>query len=180
MVCPRCLRAVEYLLRELNIPFDQLQLGSVRVLRFLEDSEKDTLSNRLNELGFEVLQDRDLQKVERIKNHLRKVVADDDIPTSFTLTRFLADAIKEDYSSLSYLFSSMEGITIEKYFIHLKIEKVKEWLFYGDRNLSEASYALGYSSVQHLSSQFKKITGMTPSEYKSLRNKPRHHLDTLA
>lgn len=180
MVCPRCLRAVENLLRELNLPFDQLQLGSVRVLRSLDGPEKETFRHGLKELGFEVLQDRDVQKVEKIKNLLRKVVAEEDIPTSFTLTRFLAEAMKEDYSCLSFLFSSMEEVTIEKYFIHLKIEKVKEWLFYGERNLSEASYALGYSSVQHLSSQFKKITGMTPSEYKSLRDKPRHHLDSLS
>ena len=179
MVCPRCILAVESILDDLQIQFDTVQLGSVYLKEHITVTTQHALSAKLMKLGFELLQDKDVQRVEKIKNLLLEVISGEDVPGDFALTKFLAKEMKEDYSSISHLFSSMQGVTIEKYYINLKIEKVKEWLCYGDLNLSEASYKLGYSSVQHLSAQFKKTTGMTPSQYKMHPDKPRHSLDQL-
>jgi AraC family transcriptional regulator len=179
MVCPRCILAVQSILNEMNIQFINVRLGAVQLKNPLTQATLHLLTAELEKLGFAVLQDKDVQRIEKIKNLLVEVVAGEDIPDAFALTRFITTTMNEEYTTLSHLFSSLEGITIEKYFINLKIEKVKEWLFYGELNLSEASYRLGYSSVQHLSAQFKKTTGMTPSEYKQLRDKPRHPLDKL-
>ena len=179
MVCPRCILAVENILGELNIQFERVNLGTAFLKDAIEIAVQDALSSKLEKLGFELLLDKDVQLIEEIKNSLTEIVSTEEIPESFTLTRFLADRLDEEYTSLSHLFSSLEGITIERFFINLKIEKVKEWLSYGELNVSEASFKLGYSSVQHLSSQFKKTTGMTPSQYKRLQEKPRHSLDQL-
>ncbi len=179
MVCPRCILAVKNIFAELSIPYDHVHLGTVHVSASLEPSTQLLLSSKLESFGFELLLDRDVQKIEKIKNALTQVISAGDVPESFALTRYLAETMEGEYTQLSHLFSSLEGITIEKFYINLKIEKVKEWLSYGELNLSEASFKLGYSSVQHLSAQFKKTTGMTPSQYKSLRNKPRHSLDQL-
>ncbi|EIM74854.1 AraC family transcriptional regulator [Nitritalea halalkaliphila LW7] len=116
--------------------------------------------------GFERLKDKEAIKIERIKTFLRNIVQQEEIPSGFHLTEKLSSYMGEDYSALSQLFSSLEGMTLEKYFIGLKIERVKELLFYEERTLSELAYLLDYSSVQHLSAQFKKVTGMTPSAYK--------------
>jgi len=179
MVCPRCILAVENILGELNIQSDRVYLGRTNLKQPLEPSIQLALSAKLEKLGFELILDKDVQKIEKIKNTLNGIVSANEVPESFALTRFLAETMGEEYTSISHLFSSLEGITIEKYFINLKIEKVKEWLSYGELNLSEASFKLGYSSVQHLSAQFKKTTGMTPSQYKQLRYKPRHAIDQL-
>lgn len=179
MVCPRCIFAVKSILGELEIEFNHVQLGSVQLVYPIAASSQLSLSAKLKKVGFELLHDRDIQLVEKIKNKLMEVVSGEEVPNSFALTRFLTHTMNEEYTSLSHLFSSLEGVTIEKYFINLKIEKVKEWLSYGNLNLSEASYKLGYSSVQHLSAQFKKTTGMTPSQFKMLRDKPRYFLDQL-
>ncbi|HSI75069.1 MAG TPA: helix-turn-helix transcriptional regulator [Lunatimonas sp.] len=179
MVCPRCIYAVENVLVELNIPFDHVSLGRAYLKGSIETTIQLLFLSKLEDLGFELLLDKEVQKIEKIKNTLMAVVSAAEVPDSFALTRYLGAALDEDYSILSHLFSSLEGITIEKYFINLKIEKVKEWLSYGELNLSEASFKLGYSSVQHLSAQFKKTTGMTPSQYRRLQQKPRHSLDQL-
>lgn len=179
MVCPRCILAVKNIFAELNIRYKHVHLGTAYLQESLEGSMQLLLSSKLENLGFELLLDKDVQKIEKIKNTLTQVVLAGEVPESFALTRFLAETMEGEYTQLSHLFSSLEGVTIEKYFINLKIEKVKEWLSYGELNLSEASFKLGYSSVQHLSAQFKKTTGMTPSQYKTLRNKPRYYLDQL-
>lgn len=171
MVCPRCVLAVENSLKQLDIPFEFVALGKVRINSDLEEHKKTLLESDLSNLGFEVLKDKDIQRIEKIKNLFSKLMQQDEIPSGFNISTYIKDHIPEDYSGLSHLFSSIEGITMEKYFIQLKIEKVKEWLFYEELNLSEMSWKLDYSSVQHLSSQFKKVTGMTPTEYRKLVKK---------
>lgn len=179
MVCPRCIMAVRETLETLDILCSRVSLGRVELEERLPQEKMDKLETSLLNLGFEVLKDKELQSIERIKNLLIQMVNEGSIPFSFSLSAFLPEHLLEDYSRLSHLFSSLEGITIERFFIQLKIEKVKEWLSYGEYNISEASYKLGYSSVQHLSTQFKKITGMTPSAYKTLKEKPRKSLDSF-
>src|SRR5690606_23856356 len=106
-----------------------------------------------------------------IKNRIHRLLMEGDIPPSLLLSQFISKDSLGDYTKLSHLFSSIEGVTIEKYFINLKIEKAKELLFYQEMNISEIAIHLGYSSVQHLSAQFKKVTGMTPTAYKQLKFK---------
>ncbi len=177
MVCPRCIFAVENLLREIDIPFDKVSLGKVTLGKNFSTSQKNYLEKGIKALGFEILKDRDVQKIEKIKNLFSQLFLEGDIPPSLVISHYINHSIHEDYTSLSHLFSSLEGITIEKYFIYLKIEKVKELLFYKEMNISEIALQLGYSSVQHLSAQFRKVTGMTPSAYKNLQHKTRNTLD---
>ncbi|QDH79072.1 helix-turn-helix transcriptional regulator [Echinicola soli] len=179
MVCPRCIMAVESILKEKNIPFEQVALGKVTFEKPLEPSKLNELKTHLEKLGFGLIQDIDSRLIERIKNKLHELMLLEEIPASLSLAKYLGDEIGEDYSKMSHLFSSKEGSTIEKYFIKLKLEKAKELLFNQELQLSEIAWKLGYSSVQHLSGQFKKITGMTPSAYKKLKEKPRSGLDQL-
>jgi AraC-like DNA-binding protein len=127
------------------------------------------------------LDDKNSKIIEKVKvsiiNLVNKMSDDNDININFS--EYLAEVTGLNYHYLSTLFSSLEGTTIEKYFIHLKIEKVKELLVYGELTLSEIAYKLGYSSVQHLSNQFKKVTGLTPSYFKSLKSKNRKPLDNI-
>lgn len=171
MVCPRCVLAVENVLKHLDIPFEMVALGKVKLNSDIEEQKKRSLETDLLALGFEVLKDKDIQKIEKVKNLFSKLMQREEIPAGFIISTYIKENIPEDYSGLSHLFSSIEGITMERYFIQLKIEKVKEWLFYEELNLNEMAWKLDYSSVQHLSSQFKKITGMTPTEYRKLVKK---------
>lgn len=171
MVCPRCIMAVENLLFDKHIAFEKVVLGKAILLQRPNKKLLVELETDLMRMGFEILQDKDVQRIEKIKSSLHQVLQAGEIPSGFNLMDYFKSILNEDYSKLSHLFSSMEGVTIEKFFIGLKIDKVKEWLFYEEMNLSEISYKLDYSSVQHLSSQFKKVTGMTPSDYKKMIKK---------
>lgn len=169
MVCPRCIMAVENVLKDQRIVYDKVELGKVFLKEEMDEVSFGLFESKIQKLGFEILKDKDVQRIEKIKNLFTLLFQKEEIPSGLNISTYINSHIPEDYSMLSHLFSSMEGITIEKYFISLKIEKVKEWLFYEELTLSEMAYKLDYSSVQHLSSQFKKITGMTPSEYRKLR-----------
>lgn len=169
MVCPRCIMAVEAALSQLSIPFEKVELGKVVLSESITEPSMRAFESRLLALGFEVLKDRDSQRIEKIKNLLSVLLGSEEIPSGFLLSEFIKTEMGEDYSALSQFFSSMEGITLERYFIEQKIMKVKEWLSYEELTLSEIAWKLDYSSVQHLSAQFKRVTGMTPSEYKKRR-----------
>jgi AraC family transcriptional regulator len=168
MVCPRCILAVQQVLQQNHLEYDEILLGKVKLKSQPSISQMEAFHHDLEKLGFAILQDKDVQKIEQIKTLFLSLFQADEIPSGLNITEYIRKHMAEDYSSLSHLFSSLEGITMEKYFIQLKIEKVKEWLFYQEMQLSEMAYKLDYSSVQHLSSQFKKTTGMTPTAYKKL------------
>lgn len=179
MVCPRCIMAVRQVLGNMDFPYSEVELGAVV---FDKPPCQDTLKileKNLQELGFELVKTKEMKLVESIKNSLISLISSEDMVASVNISGLISEQTGEDYTKLSHLFSSIQGITIERYFILLKIEKVKEWLSYGDFNISESAWKLGYSSIQHLSSQFKKVTGMTPSQYKKLHLKPRKSLDEL-
>lgn len=169
MVCPRCVLAVEQSLQQLDIPFDKVVLGKVFLAEPIDILKLAPLEQAFHQLGFEILKSKEVQRIEEVKRLLHDLVQKADIPEGFNLMDFIMQHLPEDYSRISHLFSSTEGITIERFFIQLKLDKVKEWLFYEEIQLSEMAWKLGYSSVQHLSSQFKKHTGMTPSAYKKLK-----------
>lgn len=170
MVCQRCILVVRQELVKLGLEPVMVDLGSVKLTEGLSEAIKSELSARLRSQGFELLDDAKTRLIERIKNIIiSKIHHEEILDIKVNWSDLLVDQIHQDYNSLSTLFSTLEGITLEQYIIRQKIERVKELLFYDELNLSEISYKLGYSSVQHLSTQFKKITGETPSHYKKSR-----------
>lgn len=177
MVCPRCIMSVEQILKENKLDTKYVRLGEVELSKTPDKNQLVKFSADLEKVGFELLDDAKTQLIERIKNLLIQKVQDGEIEEHFSINKFLTDNIFKDYSSISKLFSEVEGITIEQFFILQKIEKTKEWLIYNELFLSQIAFNLGYSSTQHLSSQFKKITGMTPTQFKSLGSLHRKPID---
>jgi AraC-like DNA-binding protein len=173
MVCPRCISAVEKALEELSIEYSSVQLGEVILKELLTNDKREELSSHLDALGFELLGSRKSVLISRIKTLIIEQVHYKSEPLKERFSAFLSKKLFHDYGYLSHLFSSVEGITIEKFIMIQKIERVKELLFYNELTLSEIAHQLGYSSVSHLSSQFKKETGMTPTQFKK-QNKPAH------
>ena len=168
MVCNRCIMAVKQAMEKLELHLIKVSLGEV-ILE--EDNLSAGQTNKLDEalltLGFDRIDDRKARLIEAIKNKVIQMVHHTDtIDRKFNWSSLLSDELHYEYNYLSNLFSSVEGITLEQYIIRQKTERVKELLFYDELNLSEIADRLGYSSVAHLSSQFKKVTGMTPSEFK--------------
>ena len=179
MVCNRCVMIVQQAFEKAGFAPEQVHMGEVLLARELNEKELATINDRLTDLGFEILDDKNQKRIEQIKTLLITKVQSGDIEEHFSLSEFLSKKLHKDYSQLSRLFSEVEQITVEQFFILQKIEKVKEWLVYDEFNLSEISYKLGYSSVAHLSAQFKKVTGFTPSAFKKLGVSHRKALDKV-
>lgn len=179
MVCNRCRMAVEAALLKVGIDPVSISLGSVELREKPSAEALQQLQQGLQQIGFEIIDDRKSRIIEQIKNVIVNLVHHRDEMINVNLSAHLSSSLHYDYNYLSNLFSSVEGTTIEKYLIAQKIEKVKELLLYDELSLSEISDRLGYSSVAYLSGQFKKVTGLTPTYYKSLRSHPRNNLDDL-
>lgn len=180
MVCPRCIMSVEQILNEHKIPVKYVRMGEVELKKSLNKQELKLLSDALIKVGFEILDDAKTQLIEKIKSSLIEKVQEENIEPHFSLNKYLSGKLFKEYSSLSKLFPGVEGITIEQFFILQKVEKIKELLFYKEQSLGEISLNLGYSSSQHLSAQFKKMTGMTPTQFKSLAPGHRKPIDKLS
>lgn len=179
MVCQRCVLAVEMILNKLNLNFKNITLGEIELESPLAESNKKILERELQLVGFELIDDKKHQLIERIKNHIVQFVHYDKEMLKINLSDFLASELGYEYNYLSNLFSEIEGTTIEKYVILQKIEKVKELIVYDELSLKEIADQLGYSSVAYLSNQFKKVTGLTPSYFKSIGRQKRILLDRL-
>lgn len=180
MVCDRCILVVRQQLEKLQLPYKNIQLGEVELTKVPSDKELQALRNQLLDLGFELLDNKKSTIVEKIKNTIIRLIhRGDEEELSLKLSVLLEEKLKMDYQYLTTLFSSVEGITIEKYVIRQRIEKAKELLMYDELSLGEIADKLGYSSVQHLSQQFKKITGLTPSHFKQLKENKRKPLDKV-
>ena len=181
MVCPRCIQAVEGTLKQMGLNVHKITLGRVDVTQPEEELDYDQINRILNHLGFELLQGQEQQLAEQIKialiHYLDMLEKHDRVLKTST---YLSEAMGMSYSRLSKLFSRHENVTIEKYLILLKIERVKEWLSYDEMTLSEIAHRLKYSSVNHLSNQFKNITGITVSEFKNQPYIHRHSFDLLS
>lgn len=170
MVCQRCIMAVGQVLGELGIEAADISLGEVSLAGSLEADRLPALDERLRQLGFERIDDRKARVIEKVKSKVISIVHHSPaVDLKINWSSLLADEANMEYHYLSGLFSSVEGITLEQYIIRQKIEKVKELLFYDELSLSQIADRLGYSSVAHLSGQFKKITGATPTSYKQAR-----------
>ncbi len=180
MVCDRCVLIVKQRLTALSIDFSTVELGVLRLNKPLSEEQLLALKADLSILGFELLHDRKASLVSQIKSAIIGYIhSDEDEIRSKKLSVLLSDQLRTDYNYLSTLFSSIEGITIEKYVILLRIERAKELLAYNELTLNQIADKLCYSSVQHLSQQFKKVTGFTPSEFKQTKEKSRKSLDQI-
>jgi AraC-like DNA-binding protein len=177
MVCNRCIMVVKQEFEKAGITPASVSMGEVELSEPLSPAQLKDIDSRLSAVGFEILDDKNRKIIEKIKTLLIEMIQKGDMEEHFSLGEFLPKRVNKEYTQLSRLFSEVEGVTIEQFFIKQKIEKVKEWLVYNELSLSEISYKLGYSSVAHLSAQFKKITGLTPGEFKKLGNKHRKALD---
>ena len=179
MVCNRCVLVVKTELEKLGHAIIAIELGEVILHNEITEQDKNDISKRLETFGFQILNDSGSKTIEKMKSILIDLVQNKNNDINSTLSDYLVQKLHQDYSKLSNLFSSIEGISIEKYFINLKIEKVKELLVYDELSLSEIADILNYSSVAHLSNQFKKVTGFSPSYFKKIKDSKRTALDKL-
>ncbi|MFH7004659.1 AraC family transcriptional regulator [Flavobacterium bizetiae] len=179
MVCARCKMVVKSELDKLGLQTISVELGEVELQNDITDSQKEVLLKNLQNLGFDLLDDKKTKTIEKIKNLIVDLVHHKNSELKVNLSDYLVENLNQDYSTLSNLFSEIENTTIEKYFISQKIEKVKELLIYNELSLSEIADLLNYSNVAHLSNQFKKITGFTPTYFKQLKDKNRIQIENL-
>ncbi len=179
MVCNRCKMVVKAELEKLGFNPISVELGTVSIKENISADDKMKLSERLNSFGFELLEDKKTQITEQIKTSIINLVHYTKEPLKINLSSYLSEHLNIEYPQLSAIFSEIENQTIEKYFIAQKIEKAKEMLTYGELTLSEIAYQLNYSSVAHLSAQFKKVTTLTPSVYKNETSDKRKTLDEI-
>ncbi|RRN78101.1 AraC family transcriptional regulator [Pseudoxanthomonas sp. SGD-10] len=179
MVCNRCIMAVQSELEKQELSPKSISLGEVELEEEPSVEQKSKLSTALEKLGFEMIDDKKSRLIESIKTTIIDLVHHQDNGAKVNLSDLLSDRLHHDYNYLSNLFSEVEGTTIEKYFIAQKIEKVKELLVYDELSLSEIAFRLNYSSVAYLSNQFKKVTGLSPSHFKNLKENKRKPLDNV-
>ena len=178
MVCQRCIMSVENILKKAGANYSAVRLGEVDLEVELTQAQQVQVENDLKNVGFELIAGRTNKIVEDIKQLVMQYIAQGD-EKKMKLSSFITKQLHYDYSYLSDLFSSIEGITIEQYLIVQRIEKVKEFLVYDQLSLTEIAFELGFSSVHHLSAQFKKVTGLTPSHFKKIGAEKRRALDGL-
>jgi len=180
MVCYRCKLSVEDILKALNIE-GKVEIGEVILEKELTPVQKKQFVEKLNAIGFELIDDHQTGLIEKIKQRIilkaRNEVEEQE--KKWKLSKYITQYVPNEYTYLSSLFSEVEGRTIENYFIEQRIEKVKELMVYDQLSLSEIAFQLDYSSVAHLSAQFKKVTGLTPSHFKGLADKKRKSIDKI-
>lgn len=179
MVCDRCRMAVSKTLQDNGLKAVSVELGTAIVEGEVKPSMRQKLKVDLKGLGFELLDDKRLQTIERIKGAIIDLVHYHDSQSAVNLSDYIAGRLNADYSSLSRLFSEFTGKTIERYYIEQRIERVKELIFYDELSLTQIALRMNYSSVAYLSSQFKSVTGMTPSQFKQLRENTRRAIDKI-
>jgi len=180
MVCDRCIRVVREELTKLGYRICHIALGEVK-LYDKPHVEIQKVKTALEQNGFELIEDKKGKIVEAVKKAIIELVHHSNKLEELheNISEYLVKQVRNDYYTLSRLFSAVENTTIEKYFIAQKIERVKELLVYGELTLKEISYKLGYSSVQHLSNQFKQVTGFTPSHFKQIKREKRKSIDKV-
>lgn len=180
MVCQRCKMVVQTELEKLGLHPLVVELGAVRLAEDqLSPNQRDSVAGSLHAVGFELIDDRRSRLIEGIKSIVIQQVHHSSEPSRHKFSELIASALHYDYPYLSRLFAEVEGITIEQFIILQKIERVKELLVYDELSLGQIALDMGYSSTAHLSAQFKKTTGFTPSQFKALQHKPRKPLDGL-
>jgi len=179
MVCSRCKMVVKSELQKLGLYPISVELGEVEIESSIDNEKKKSIKATLAKFGFQLLENKKSIVIEKVKNAIIDLVHNKNNELSINLSDYLSKLLLQEYSSISTLFSEVEGVTIEQYFIAQKIERVKELLVYNELTLSEIAFQLNYSSTAHLSNQFKKFTGFTPSYFKQLKDKKRRQIEDL-
>ena len=179
MVCDRCKMAVDKTLRSNGLTPVSVELGEVKIGENLQGYKRKKVGEALASLGFELLDDKRHQTIDKIKSAIIRLVHYRDNNSTLNLSSFLTSELHQDYSSLSKLFSEVEGKTIERYYIEQRIERVKELIKYDEMSLTQIALKMNYSSTAYLSSQFKSVTGMTPSQFKASKVNLRKSLDKI-
>jgi AraC-like DNA-binding protein len=179
MVSLRCKIVVKDELRKLGISYLNISLGQVELAEEINRSQLENIRTALKQSGLELMDDKKAVLIEKIKDVVIEMVHYEDELPKVNFSDYLTEKLEYNYTYLANLFSETEGTTIEHFIIIHKIERVKELIIYDELNLTEIAWKLHYSSVSHLSNQFKKITGLTPSFFKSLKNKKRNNLENL-
>jgi AraC-like DNA-binding protein len=179
MVSLRCKMVVKEELKKLGINHVSINLGQVELPEQIEPARLEELRVALKNSGLELMDDKKSVLIEKIKDIIIEMVHYEDEMPKINFSDYLTEKLDYNYTYLANLFSETEGVTIEHFIITHKIERVKELIIYDELNLTEIAWKLGYSSVAHLSNQFKKVTGLTPSFFKSLKDKKRNNLENL-
>jgi YesN/AraC family two-component response regulator len=176
MVCIRCKMVVKSELDKLGLHYTVVELGEAEIMEDIPTIQVEQLNHSLKKHGLELMDDKKSILVEKIKTIIIELVHYNDEQIKVNLSDYLSEKLDHNYTYLANLFSEVKGTTIEKFYLSHKIEKVKELLVYDELNLSEIANKMHYSSVAHLSNQFKKMTGLTPSHFKNLKHKRRSAL----
>jgi len=179
MVCIRCQMVVKAELKKLGIKFSEVKIGEAHLFEKVSAEQLNQLDISLRKSGLELMDNKKSILVEKTKTAIIDLVHYTEEQIKVNLSEYLSDKLNYDYTYLANLFSEVKGITIEKFYLTHKIEKVKELIVYNELNLTEIAYKMHYSSVAHLSNQFKKITGLTPTHFKRLKHKRRKTLEDV-
>lgn len=179
MVCSRCKMVVKSVFESLGINPFSVELGEVELKNDINENQKNELLKELRAIGFDLIDDRKSKTIDKIKTLIIDLVQNKNNDLKTNLSEFLFRHLHQDYNTLSNLFSKVENTTIEKYFINQKIEKVKELIIYDELSLSQIAYSLNYSTVSHLSNQFKKVTGFSPTYFKNIKTIKRKQIEDL-
>jgi YesN/AraC family two-component response regulator len=179
MVCIRCKMVVKEELTKLGLQYSYVELGEAELFESITPEQREQFRAALLRSGLELMDDKKSVLIQKIKTIIIELVHYSEEPLAINLSAYLAEKLDHDYTYLANLFSEVQGTTIEKFFISHKIERVKELLVYNELTLTDIAYKMHYSSVAHLCTQFKKVTGLTPSHFKGLKNKRRSMLEDL-
>ncbi len=179
MVSNRCKMAVREELKKLGLHFIIVDLGEVEIMEDLGGEKLEQLKTALLKSGFELINDKRAILIEKIKNTIIEMVHHSDELIKINLSDYLSEKLNYDYTYLANLFSEVQGTTIEQFIIHHKIERIKELIIYDELNITGIAWKMNYSSVAHLSNQFKKVTGLSPSHFKKLKNKRRSPIEEI-
>jgi AraC-like DNA-binding protein len=179
MVSNRCKLAVRDELKKLGLHFIVVQLGEVEIMENLNLEKRELLKQGLLNCGLELMDDKKAILIEKIKTIIIQMIHHSEEIIKVNFSDYLAEKLNHNYTYLANMFSEVQGITIEHFIISHKIERIKELIIYNEHNITEIAWKMGYSSVAHLSSQFKKVTGLSPSHFKQLKNKRRKSIEEL-
>jgi AraC-like DNA-binding protein len=171
--------AVKEVFKKLGLHFIVVELGEVDIMEDISSDQREYIKMALHNLGFELMDDGKSVLVEKIKHIIIEMVHHLNEPVKIKFSSYLSEKLHHDYTYLANLFSDIQGTTIEQFIIAHKIERIKELIIYDELNISEIAWKLNYSSVSHLSNQFKKVTGLSPSHFKQLKNKRRIPIDEI-
>jgi YesN/AraC family two-component response regulator len=179
MVSNRCKVAVKDELKKLGLHFIIVDLGVVEIMENINAHKRELLKTGLLEAGFELMDDKRAILIEKIKNIIVEMVHHSDTNIKINFSDYLTEKLDHNYTYLANLFSEVQGTTIEQFIISHKVERIKELMIYGELNITEIAWKMGYSSVAHLSSQFKKVTGLSPSHFNKLKDKRRNPIEDI-